>query len=481
MSSVKRFVSASATYFIGNVLSKLALFLMVPLYTKYISPADYGYYDVSLAFLSIFTSALFLEIWSTVLRFMFDESGQDKYKPLYNGSLIIAISCLGYVIIACFISSFFSIPSFNLIVLYGIFFCWQNFYIYAVRGFGESVLFAVSGVVNTVTMIATNIILIVVCHYGYSSLYIASITGMIVQIIMIEYRLNIFGHFRRAYMQPKLIRAMTRYSLPLALNSICYWLLTDYNRIVILKQLGLYSNGLFAIAGKFAMAIVLASSCFTLAWQETAFMKSNVQEPAIGNFYSQAGNVCVRFLLCGSMILFPVISLFFPLMVDETYHEARAIIPLYLLATMVSIYSQFLGNVFGALKKTNYIFISTIGACLTNVIVVHTTISLCGLQAASLALLAGFIVNIMIRIYLLKKELNFRLDMRNILMIIPFLVGVIFSYCELSYRINLAILPITMITAYVFLKEDLNFIIAKIRGEKLELSRAGMEISKKED
>ena len=45
MKDLWRFIKSSGIYFVGTVLTKLISFLLLPLYTSYISPADYGTYD----------------------------------------------------------------------------------------------------------------------------------------------------------------------------------------------------------------------------------------------------------------------------------------------------------------------------------------------------------------------------------------------------------------------------------------------------
>ena len=67
-----KFIKSSGIYFFGNILTKLISFLLLPIYTKFINPTDYGTYDLMIAYITFFTSVLFLDIWSGIMRFMFD-------------------------------------------------------------------------------------------------------------------------------------------------------------------------------------------------------------------------------------------------------------------------------------------------------------------------------------------------------------------------------------------------------------------------
>ena len=43
-----RFIKASGIFFVGNILSKMLSFLMLPLYTTFIPVSDMGYFDISI-------------------------------------------------------------------------------------------------------------------------------------------------------------------------------------------------------------------------------------------------------------------------------------------------------------------------------------------------------------------------------------------------------------------------------------------------
>ena len=56
----RRFWQTSLIYFLGSILSKLALFFMLPLYTAHIPLSDMGVYDATTAVAVLVSSFLFL-------------------------------------------------------------------------------------------------------------------------------------------------------------------------------------------------------------------------------------------------------------------------------------------------------------------------------------------------------------------------------------------------------------------------------------
>lgn len=460
--SARHFAVASTTYFIGTVLSKITVFLMLPVYTRYISPADYGYYDMTMAYLNIISSVLFFDIWTAVMRFMFDRGTADQpYKAAYNGLVILGFSFILYFATALIFAQTMQIPYFAEITACGFSLCCQNFYSCVARGFRENTLFAFAGVVNTLVTVGSNFILIVGYGMDYSALYLSFILGNFIQVGMLEWKLRLAFRLRRCYFQRAVQWNMIKYAAPLCLNSVGYWLMTDYNRTVVYHCLTAAENGFFAMASKFSLALLLVSSCFNLAWQELAFEKGGQGENT-GDFYSAAGNLFLKFLLCGGILMISTIALLFPWMMSSAYGPARELIPGYLLVTMLSVYSIFLGNIFGALKQTNVIFTSTVGACVVNIILLYEFIPVYRVQAAVVALLGGYLVNVAIRSYLLRKLIHYRIQFMVFLKILPAAIVAISAYFFLSYEENFAVFILLFLGCFWFLKNDLLLIWQKI-------------------
>ena len=66
-------------YLLGNVLSRAIIFVLLPVYSTYIVPEEYGYYDIVITYLSFITSSFCLEIWTTLLRFAIEKKDKAMY------------------------------------------------------------------------------------------------------------------------------------------------------------------------------------------------------------------------------------------------------------------------------------------------------------------------------------------------------------------------------------------------------------------
>lgn len=69
MSRYKELFRDTAIFAIGSIGTKLILFLMVPLYTNYMSSAEYGTADLIFTIAQLMTSFLSIVIFDAVIRF----------------------------------------------------------------------------------------------------------------------------------------------------------------------------------------------------------------------------------------------------------------------------------------------------------------------------------------------------------------------------------------------------------------------------
>ena len=84
ISEIKKFLKHSFIYGIGALLSKIVGFLMIPLYTRYLTTSDYGVLellDLTSTIVSIFIS---MRIGSAVIRFYYDSADELEQKKVVS-------------------------------------------------------------------------------------------------------------------------------------------------------------------------------------------------------------------------------------------------------------------------------------------------------------------------------------------------------------------------------------------------------------
>lgn len=454
MANVSKLIKSAGIYFLGNVMTRLISFFLLPIYTAYIAKGDMGYFDVSTTYLNVLVPVLCLEVWAGIMRFMFDYGEKsEKYKVIFNGMVVFAGSVAVYTVLFALLGIITDLRCGILIFFYGVLLMLQNLYTYLARGLGFSQTFAISGIVSSLVNSVSNIVMILIFGMRLESLYIAMILGLLVQMLILESRVGIIKNVSFSMFDKNMIITMVRFSLPLCLNSACFWFLSSYNKVGISNTLGLEANGIYTVAGKFTMMVAIVANCFSLAWQEMVFSMGNDEDKS--RLYTTATNYCITLLLFGELLIIPAVSVIFPFFVDEAYAAAYPLVPLYMFATAMSTFCSFLGNIFGADKNTRVVFYSAVLGAVVNVATFHLLVGRIGLEAANVGLSLGYVVSIVARVATLKRRYPIRLKYGRILGVFLLNVPVFYVYLTQGLWANLATFAVVGGIALVMFRDTI--------------------------
>lgn len=462
MEELKRLIKTTGIYFLGTVGTKLISFLLLPLYTAYLLPSEYGRYDVNITYANLFTAVCFMYIWTGIMKFIFESKQiRQKLEIIYSGILIFLFSALLYVMAMSLFGYVWRIEYIVGVAAYGFFMCLQELYGYLARAYGKNLLFIFTGIVSTTCNATLNILLLVVFKWDYKALYVSYCAGILLQCMILESKLQLIRKFNRTYLTKDAITCLLRFSLPLCINALCYWMLTGYNRIMIEREMDTTANGYYAVASKFGGILILVSTCFTMAWQELAYSKYE-RDKSTGEFYSYATNVYIKALFCGFFVILPIVYMIFPYLVDDGYEAAKPLVPISMLATLAGVLFTFLENIISTYKKNNIIFISTLVASIINMIVLHALIGKLGAGAANLALLAGYVVSDGIRIYIIGRIIEYHLNWKIFLYLLPLTGIALLTFWRGKKADNVILIFISFFTSIRILWIDIEPIIRKV-------------------
>ena len=79
---LKRLGKHSAIYGLGGLVSRILAVLLLPLYTRYLSPSDYGKVETLIALTTVVGIVLRFGIHSAFFRFYFDSDDPSARNPL---------------------------------------------------------------------------------------------------------------------------------------------------------------------------------------------------------------------------------------------------------------------------------------------------------------------------------------------------------------------------------------------------------------
>lgn len=410
MSKVKRFLKITTIYFVGNILSKLLAFFLIPIYTTYISTEVYGTYDLIMSIISLVIPIVFFQIWDGVFRFIYDyKKDEDKYKIINNGIIVSLIGIIIYEIIFLITSSIIDIPANWIVNIYGITFAGQYLFGTFARTLKKNKLYMITGIINTLINLLINIILIIGFKMNsIETLFISIVVGNIVQCIIILYKLKIMKYFNLKDISKELIVKMIKFSMPIAISTISYWLLSGYTKVYIGNNLGLASNGIFGMASRLASFVVLVVSVLQMAWHEISFEMADDKEK--NKFYNKGLSCFMILLSIATFYIIGVIKIVFPILIKGDYIQAEGIIPIVVSYTTINAFAGFCSTQFLAEKNSKVPLYTTLIAGIVNIILVHILSKEFDIMGASIALLISFSINTILRMIYLDKKYKIKMN-----------------------------------------------------------------------
>jgi O-antigen/teichoic acid export membrane protein len=277
----------SFIYGVGGIVSRFLALFMLPLYTRYLTTADYGAIATLIAGSAVATVLLRAGAGNGFIRFWFDSD-----DPAYRKRLLRTIfwfqmlmATLGLVICVAFateIASWLSLDSHklsssgtSLVIATGVL-LWVNVN-YAqmtnlFRAEQRSVAFAVATLANIAITVPLTVVLVVVYKLGPLGVLVGNFSGtLLIFAVLLAYRREQLGlQFDR-----KLLRAVNRFGLPLIPSALALWVTNFGDRFMLIKLTPESSNltqvGQYALAVNIGSVMVLLFTAFQTAWPAFAY------------------------------------------------------------------------------------------------------------------------------------------------------------------------------------------------------------------
>lgn len=354
----KNLLKNSIIFMIGNFSSKLLIFFLLPLYTNYLDPAEYGQVDIYINILSMLYCFVSLQAIEVVYRFIQDAKTEAEKGEVITNSFMIAV--FGMLLFSVGMGIFGAVTHFQytlVFILYVVCNIMAQFCQQTIRGMNRSALYSAVGVISTFVQVALNILFIVVCRYGSVSLLWSHVLTYLFIFIGILIKCNFFQYFRISTLRWRIMKEQLAYSLPLMPNALCVWGMSSLGRYLLLFFYTTTEVGLLAFATKFSQLLGVVNSIFFMAWQQSAISEYNASDK--NEYASDIFNKYLTMQVSASALLLPVIKFLTFTIMGESYREAWQFIPLFFVGIILSGCANFVSMGFYGAKKTNTVFVSS--------------------------------------------------------------------------------------------------------------------------
>ena len=349
----RRLLSNTAILALGTIGSKLLVFLLLPLYTRCLTKAEYGISDIITQSANFLMPIMSLGISDAVFRYTLDKT-VDRRRVLTTG-FFVNIACAA-VILAVY-PLFDSIAYFDrymwLIILYTFVANIHSLFAQYVRARGMTTLFAVQGILATTITVALNILFLVVFRFG--------VTGYVLSIVIADAAMALFMTavvrldyaIRPRFFDRVLTKRMLRYCVPLMPTTVFWWVTNVSDRYMIKGMIGDDVNGLYSAAFRIPTMLILLSGIFIEAWQFSAISERDEStKRAHAAFFGKVFDSYQGLLFISGAGLIAFSKIFSRILFAEDYYTAWMYMPVLIIATVYSGLVTFMGSVYLVDKKS---------------------------------------------------------------------------------------------------------------------------------
>lgn len=391
---LRRLATTGAAYTAASILSKLIAVALLPLYTRYLTPADYGAAEVLFAAVVAASIVIRFGVIEAVLRFYY-KAGEDPGEVVatsfaalfWFGTLaaLIALPFAGPISEALLDRP---APDLARIAIGGLWVLTLHEYLLTLFRLEERAraFFSVT-IANVLVAIAITVVLVVGQDEGARGLllgsYVSGAAFVLGLIVVHRRRLSL-------WIDRALLRRMLRFGLPTMPAELSLYALNFVDRIIIVRSVGLAEAGLYSLAVKFAQAVNVLVRGFQLAWPPLAYSIRDDEEArrayaAVVTWFLAA----CAFVVAGMWLFSRWIAR--ALAAPEFFQSYEAV---GLISTAVTLYALYmvLLVILGRTGRTEFNFPATIAALVANVVLNLLLVPPLGIVGAGLALVASYVV-----------------------------------------------------------------------------------------
>lgn len=389
----KSLLSGAAIYLFANVLNAAVPFLLLPILTRYLDPAEYGKVAMFQTLVAALAALVGLNVQGAASRKFFDEDAQGEGLRLFIGSCfqVLLLSSLAVLaVVAVFhdlLSSWLGIPAEWLYLSIGVsvasFIVNMRLGQWQVRR--QAKAYGVLQVTQSLAIMLMSIGFVVVLSAGaegrvWAQLLAVFCASLIACGLLYKDRLVHFLSWR-----PNYIKEALAFGVPLIPHVVGAFLLFSVDRFVINSEFGLEAAGLYMVAVQISLVLGVLFDSVNKAYVPWLFERLSRGDESGSHQLIKYSYFYFLLLLSLALLAFWLGPVVVRLFAGEQYAMAGTLIGwLALGQSFKGMYFTVTGYIFYQ-KKTSILSLITIVSGGINLAGLLVGISLCGLEGAAIA------------------------------------------------------------------------------------------------
>lgn len=455
---------------IGNIGSSLISFILIPLFTNYLTTSEYGKIDFITMLISLLIPIITLNFIEALIRFGVDKEYKSEEVistiifsiiPIYIGLLTISL-----ILIKCGIIGNYTLMYLGIFFIVSLYQFLQQY----TRVVEKLIIYVTSDILYTVTFSVLNIIFIAKLRIGISGYFTSYILAYLFASVFLIFRAKIYKVVKIKLYNKEYLKEFIKYSTPLIPNNLSWWIVNASDRFLI-KLFSGYSNlGIYSIANKIPQILNTFYGLFFKAWQISSIKELGKEDTE--KFYEQIFKYISKAMFTVGVCILAGINLIFLIMIGDEFKEAINYVPILVLAIIFFTLASFLGSIYTAYKKSKNILKSTIISAVINIAVNIIFMPFLGAIVACYSTLISYLFLFIYRLYDSRQFMKLKIDIKDL--IVSSLIFVLMTFNISIFKLSLTtlIINIIFIIIYILINRKycrliIDYIMKKIRKKEL--------------
>ena len=432
MNPLKKLASQTAIYGLSSVIGRLLNYLLVPLYTRYFLPAEYGVVTELYAYVAFLVIMLTYGFETAFFNFTKKEDNKEKVYSTAMFSLLI--SSVIFIILSIIYSS-----SISEWMGYGIESRYVQYFAVIIgldaissisfaklREEEKAVRFAVIRLLNIFSNIGLNLYFIVYKGFGIEYIFIANLISSVITILLLMPEMVI----SKFNFDTKLWKKMAIYAFPLLIAGLAGMTNETIDRILLKKllpnpEIAASELGLYGAFYKLSIIMTLFIQTFRYAAEPFFFSqhKSNDNKKVYADV--------MKYFTIIMIVIFLGVTMFYDFVIGflgEAYHDERG----FLVVSILLLANLFLGIFYNLsiwyklTEKTKYgAYLSIFGAIIT-LILNFVLIPIIGFVGSAIATLVCYFSMSVASYFIGKRHFPIPYNLKTIGLYIFNMLGIYF-------------------------------------------------------
>lgn len=392
----RRLARTGAAYQAGEAVAKVIAVALLPVYTRYLTRADYGTADLLLTLVILLSLVIRLGLVEAFVRFYYDDADRDERDRVARAAtgLVLIATTITALLAAAFAGPLsqlvlgFRDTTLMLITVLGLWSFTNLEMLYAILRVDERAgTFIRASLVNVTLTVSLSVYLIVGREQGAQGLLTGNFAASTIVLLGLLWVLR-----QRISLRIDRLRlpAMLRFGLPTVPAEVSVFALNIVDRLYLYRVESEDSAGLYSLAVKLSAVVILATRAFQYAWPPLAYSIRDDEQARrfyalVATYYVViAGFVVAALTLLGRWAV--------RLLAAPDFFAAHVALPWVALGW--ALYGLFLVLVVmaGRVKVSTRTFPAALAGLVVNLVLLVVLVPALGIAGAGIALCGAYVV-----------------------------------------------------------------------------------------